>query len=103
MLIPVGRATDLKKWEWNDANTEERFCQFGDSYYDLEEAFQGAGLDPHPVSQGGHNQCFHTEHWDHDKDGGPNRDTQYYDMRSTGRAIAYVQCSLLEYHIPISS
>jgi hypothetical protein len=79
-LIPVGRAADLKKWGWNDANTEGRFCQFDDSYYDLEEAFQGAGFDPHAVSQGGHNQYFHTEHWDHDKDGGPNRDTQYYEV-----------------------
>jgi hypothetical protein len=43
MLIPVGRAADLKKWGWNDINTEERFCQFDDGYYDLEEAFQGTG------------------------------------------------------------
>jgi hypothetical protein len=58
-------------------------CQFDEGYWDLENAFEGAGLNAHPISTGGPNTCHRIRHWDNAKDSGPNGDEQFHDMDGT--------------------
>ncbi|KAF1851022.1 uncharacterized protein K460DRAFT_271378 [Cucurbitaria berberidis CBS 394.84] len=55
---------ELKKWGWNDVMSNKMLCSFdNDGFWELESTFRGLGLNPHPVSEGGHNECYRIEHW----------------------------------------
>lgn len=84
---PAGWVADLKKWGWNEKPTGDMLCQFHDGYWDLENAFEGAGLNPHPIAMGGPNTCHRIRHWDDGKDSGPNGDEQYYNVDGTSYRV----------------
>lgn len=52
-------------WGWHDVAPREELCTFdNDGYWNLESTFRGLGLNPHPISAGGHNKCYWVEHYD---------------------------------------
>jgi hypothetical protein len=62
-------------------------------------AFEGAGLDPHPISQGGHNECFYAQHWNDEKYGGPKNDAQYYEADGKSYRVRNILAAEVTYSV----